>query len=180
MFKCLVNEHDNDCRDCFQIINQVDNDEKWFWFAVEFNDEFINRDIIERNVDVDVQLFEELSDEILILIIFEFSDKLFQTTFKSLTRFSFEISIRKALFEVIAFLFRVICWSAVKFITYGTLFQNANWKSISRSRINRKSTIITIIVEFAMILFVDEVVIMNIITIDDVDALKIRVIFFVD
>jgi hypothetical protein len=31
-----------------------------------------------------------------------------------------------------------------------------------------------------MILFVDKVVIMNIITIDDVDVLKIRVIFFVD
>jgi hypothetical protein len=178
--KCFVSEHDNDCRDCFRVINRIDSDEKWFRFAVELNDEFISRNIIEWNVDVDVLLFEELNDEILILIIFELNDELFQTTFKSLTQFSFEISIRKALFEVIAFLFRMIRRSAVKFITYETLFRDANWKSIARSRINEKSTIATIIVEFAMILFVDEVVIMSMITIDDVDALKIRVILFID
>ncbi len=180
MFKCFVNEHDNDCKDCFRVVNWVDSDEKWFRFAVELNDEFISRDIIEWNVDVDVQFFEKLSDEIFILIIFELNDELFQTTFKSLTRFSFEIAIRKAFFEVIAFLFRIIRWSAVEFITYETLFRNANRKSVARSRINKKSTIVTIIVEFAMILFVDEVVIMNMITIVDVNALKIRVILFID
>ncbi len=103
----------------------------------------------------------------------------FKQHFKLLTRFSFEITIRKALFEIIAFLFRMICRSAVEFITYKTLFRDANWKFIARSRINQKFTIVTIIVEFAMILFIDKIVIMSMITIDDVDALKIRVIFFV-
>ncbi len=125
---------------------------------------------------------KELNDEILISIISQFSDKLFQTTFKSLTRFSFEITICKALFKIIAFLFRMICRSAVKFITYETLFRDANWKFITRSRVNQKFTIVTIInwFEFAMILFVDKIVIENMITIRDVDVLKIRVILFVD
>ncbi len=40
--------------------------------------------------------------------------------------------------------------------------------------------IVTIIAEFAMILFVDEIVIISMITIDDVDALKIRIRLFID
>jgi hypothetical protein len=45
VFKCFVNEHDNNCRNCFQVIDRIDSHEKWFWFIVEFNDEFINRDV---------------------------------------------------------------------------------------------------------------------------------------
>jgi hypothetical protein len=30
MFKCFVNEHDNDCESCFQIINRIDNDKNDF------------------------------------------------------------------------------------------------------------------------------------------------------
>jgi hypothetical protein len=100
--------------------------------------------------------------------------------FKFLTRFLFEITIHKALFEIIAFFFRMICRLIIEFITYETYFRNANWKFIARSKINQKFTIVTIIVEFAMILFIDKVVIMSMITIDDVDVLKIRVILFVD
>ncbi len=183
MFKCLVNEHENDCRNCLRVINRVDSNEKWFYFAVEFNDEFINRNIVEQDLEID-ELFEELNDEILFLIVFKLSDKLFQTTFKSLTRFSFEITIRKTLFEIIAFLFRMICRSTVEFITYKTLFRSANRKSITISKINQKFTIVTIIewFEFAMILFVDKIVIMRMImnTIDNANVLKIRVILFVD
>jgi disulfide oxidoreductase YuzD len=54
MFKCFVNEHDNDCTNCLQIIDRIDNDEKWFYFVVEFNDEFINRNIVEQSLEIDV------------------------------------------------------------------------------------------------------------------------------
>jgi hypothetical protein len=83
VFKCFVSEHDNDCRNCLWIIDRVDDNKKWFCLTVEFNDEFINRDIVERNLEINVQFFEELSDEILILIIFELNDKLFQATFQT-------------------------------------------------------------------------------------------------
>ncbi len=156
MFKCFVSDYDNDCKNCLRVINRINSDEKWFCLIVEFNDEFISRN---------VQLLEKLSDEIFILIVFELSDKLFQMTFKSLTRFSYEIRIRKALFEMIAFLFNMIRRSTVEFITYEVFFRDANRKSITRSRINQEFTIVTIIewFEFAMILFVDKVMIMNII-----------------
>ncbi len=72
--------------------------------------------------------------------------------------------------------------SAVEFITYKTFLRDANRKSITRLRIDQEFAIVTIIVEFAMILFVDKIMIMSMIvnTIDVVDALKIRVILFVD
>jgi hypothetical protein len=94
--------------------------------------------------------------------------------------FQLRLRFAKRFLKSSRFFFRMICWSAVEFITYETLFRSANWKSFARSRINKKFTIVTIIVEFAMILSVDKVVIMNMITIDDVDVLKIRVIFFID
>ncbi len=104
MFKCFISEHDNDCKDCLRVINRVDNDEKWFWFAVEFNNEFINQSIVERDL-VDVQLLEELSDEIFILIVFELNDELFQTTFKSLTRFHLRFRFAKRFLKSSRFFF---------------------------------------------------------------------------
>jgi hypothetical protein len=181
MFKCFVNEHDDDCRNCLRIIDWIDDDEKWLCLVVEFNDEFINRNIIERDLEIDVQLFEKLNDEILILIIFKLNNKLFQTTFKILTRFSFKIMIRKTFFDVVAFLFNMIRRSIIEFITYKTFFRNENWKFITRSRVNQKFMIVTIKrFKFAMILFVDKIVIMKMITIDNINVLKIRVILFVD
>ncbi len=83
MFKCLVNKHDDNCNNCLRVIDRIDSDEVNFRFAVDFfNDEVSDRNIIDRDVDVNDQFFEKLSSEIIFLIIFNFSNELLQTTLK--------------------------------------------------------------------------------------------------
>jgi hypothetical protein len=83
VFKCFVSKHDDNCSNCLRIIDQIDSDEVNFRFAVDFfNDEVSDRDIIDRDVDVNDQFFEKLSNEIISLIIFSFSNELLQATLK--------------------------------------------------------------------------------------------------
>jgi hypothetical protein len=83
VFKCLVNKHDDNCNNCLRVIDRIDSDEVNFRFAVDFfNDEVSDRNIIDRDVDVNDQFFEKLSSEIIFLIIFNFSNELLQTTLK--------------------------------------------------------------------------------------------------
>ncbi len=83
MFKCLVDKHDDNCSNCLQIIDRVDSDEVRFRFVVDFfNDKINDRNIIDRNVDVNDQFVEKLRDEIIFLTIFNFDNELFQTTLK--------------------------------------------------------------------------------------------------
>jgi hypothetical protein len=182
MFKCLVSKHDDNCSNCLRVINWVDSDEVCFRFAVKFfNDKISDRNVIdERDIDVNTQFFEKLSDEIIFLIIFNFDDELLQTTLKFWVRFSFRIAIRKAFFRVFAFLFEMICWSAIQFITYEACFRRTNRKSIARTKVSQEFTIVTIIDRFTTILFIDEVMLDTIDVIAVVDALKIRVLLFID
>jgi hypothetical protein len=83
VFKCLVDKHDDNCSNCLQIIDRVDSDEVRFRFVVDFfNDKINDRNIIDRNVDVNDQFVEKLRDEIIFLTIFNFDNELFQTTLK--------------------------------------------------------------------------------------------------
>jgi hypothetical protein len=182
MFKCFVNKHDDNCSNCLRIIDWIDSDEIRFWFAVNFfNDKVSDRDIIDRDLDVNDQFVEKLSDEIIFLTIFNFDNELFQATLKFWMRFSFWIAIRKTLFRVFAFFFRMIDWSAIWFITYKADFRETNRKSIARTKISQELAIVTIINRFATILSIDEVMLVLIAFIDVcVDALQISVLFFVD
>jgi hypothetical protein len=83
VFKYFINKHDDNCSNCLRVIDRIDSDEVNFRFVVDFfNDEVSDRNIIDRDVDVNDQFFEKLSSEIISLIIFNFSNELLQATLK--------------------------------------------------------------------------------------------------
>ncbi len=107
MFKCLVNKHVNDCRECLDVIYRFDEDEKCFRFAVDLDDEFIIRSFLLWDI-IDDQLFEVLSDEFVYFIVFVIDNKLLKTTLKFWTCFVCRITIDKTFLRFFAFFFDMI------------------------------------------------------------------------
>jgi hypothetical protein len=165
VFKYLVSKHFNDCRECFDVIYRFNEDEKCFKFVVIFDDEFIIRNFILWDI-IDDQFFEILNEEFVYFIIFVIDNKLFKTTFQFWTCFVCRITIDKTFFRFLAFFFDMIRWSTCRFITYKAYFR------CTRTRIKRKSIVVTIFEEFTTILSICEAIIVKWV----IDVLKIRMI----
>ncbi len=107
VFKYFVNKNVNNCRECFNVVYQFNENKKCLKFVVDFCDEFIMRDFLLWNI-IDNQFFAILNDEFVYVIVFVIDNKLLKTTFKFWTFFVCRVTIDKTFFRFFAFFFDMI------------------------------------------------------------------------
>ena len=122
MFKCIVNQHVNNCYslETLQRLNwnkkRFNNQLKWFF-----------RCIWNRNENINRKFFKILNNfRIFVVNFFWIDDVLFQNLFIIWSIFELWISIIKNFFENFLFLINMICWSTIFFFANKAFF-NSSW-----------------------------------------------------